>query len=367
MGEAEAAAGSSSRGLVKALEDLASRPAPLLSTFSPSSERSVEAVEHQPVIAGGADGTATVFRAEKRTGVRPFVALFLLFCTVQLDFLVLLAGPFLLPFRLFSAILGLFLFLALIPLYQNSSFAHKLSRFLCKYALGYFPVAVHVEDLNAFDSNEAYVFGYEPHSVLPIGILSLSGHAGFMPLPKTKLLVSNSFFFLPFLRHIWTWLGCIPATSKHFRSYLAAGYSCIVVPGGGREVVYLDHDSNSEVAFLKSRKGFTRVAIEMGRPIVPVFCFGQTGAYKWYLGKKKVFQNGQEVAPFFYWGRFGSYIPFRQPMHVVVGKPIFVKKNVQPSKDEVDEVHAQYVTALQELVEKHKDCVGYTDLQLRVI
>ncbi|KAH7444031.1 hypothetical protein KP509_02G061300 [Ceratopteris richardii] len=254
-----------------------------------------------------------------------------------------------------------------LPLFEKSPIAESFARFICKHGPGHFPLTMVMEDSDALDSKRNFIFAVEPHSVLPIGILGLCNFTGFLPVQKLKAFASSAIFYTPILRHVWSWLGLMPASRSLVIRTLNKGFSCVLIPGGVREMLYLEHDR--EVVYLKRRLGFIRLAIEMGTPLVPCFIFGQGRVYNWWKPKGVVYDQlsrALRFAPLIFWGMFGSPIPFPHPLYVVVGKPIELKQNPQPTEEEVLEVRDMFISAMQELYERHKVDAGYTSVPLYV-
>ena len=61
--------------------------------------------------------------------------------------------------------------------------------------------------------------------------------------------------------------------------------------------------------------------------------------------------------------RFGL-LPYRKPIHVVVGNPIEVKRIENPTREDIENMHATYVKELQKLYEKYNPIYGDKSVKL---
>lgn len=118
---------------------------------------------------------------------------------------------------------------------------------------------------------------------------------------------------------------------------------------------------------LKDRKGFVKIAIKTGAPLVPAISFGENdifeqishppGSYIRYI--QDTIKKYTKLAPVHLVGRgflqynFG-FVPRRHPITTVIGAPIHVKKNLNPCDEEINNIHELFCKRLIELFETHK-------------
>ena len=88
----------------------------------------------------------------------------------------------------------------------------------------------------------------------------------------------------------------------------------------------LDPDKPRDVVlYLQSRKGFIKLALQTGSPVVPVFGFNLDGSYGYWFPHGRFVEKlsrSMGFIPLVFWGRWG--IPFGIPnpkkIHVIIGK-----------------------------------------------
>lgn len=118
---------------------------------------------------------------------------------------------------------------------------------------------------------------------------------------------------------------------------------------------------------LKTRKGFVKAAIFNGTPLVPVFSFGEVDIYdqaesiegtRWHRFREN-FKRFTGILPCLINGRglfqhsFGI-IPRRRPITIVIGAPIEVERNANPSNEQIDKLHDLFSMKLKSIFEEHK-------------
>lgn len=255
-------------------------------------------------------------------------------------------------------------------------------------------------------------------------------------------------FTIPFFRDYLLSLGLTSASAKNIKSIINNGDNsvCIVVGGaqesllndmvggdlrvglGYQDTSDLDDDTPKEEPkkqiklVLRRRKGFVKLAIELGNvSLVPTFGFGEADIYR--LSKPKpgsfgyAFQQWMKrtwkfTIPFFsargvFIYDFGI-VPFRTPINIVTGRPIYVPPGLLLDQDEKLEVqsspeptkaerlasitnllnlgklglkkkkrvrsqippdilnhyHKLYIDELKRVYEEHKNRFGYGDVEL---
>jgi len=104
-----------------------------------------------------------------------------------------------------------------------------------------------------------------------------------------------------------------------------------------------------------------RLAIQSGRALVPIFAFGESATFKEIalpgpLERLRARLSRRfRVALIPFRGRWCTLLPFAVPITVVVGRPVAVDREEEPSDATVDRVHAAYVAELRRVYAEHRD------------
>ncbi|AGO11388.1 AaceriACR140Cp [[Ashbya] aceris (nom. inval.)] len=234
-------------------------------------------------------------------------------------------------------------------------------------------------------SGPRYIFGYHPHGVGALGAFGAIATEGcdwskvFPGIPACVCTLVNQ-FQIPIYRDYLLGFGCTSVARKNVLSVLERDYSICIVVGGAQEAL-LSHVGSTELV-LNKRKGFIKLALETGNvSLVPIYAFGETDCFnvldtgnesylrKFQLWVKKTY--GFTIPFFFARGVFNydfGFLPFRNPINVVVGKPVHIeKRRTNPTMEEIDHYHALYVQELRNVFDKHKDKFGYAGKEIKIV
>ena len=218
------------------------------------------------------------------------------------------------------------------------------------------------------DATNPQIFCYHPHGIYAIGLFSLvfgkaSGFAKLFRgeqqiLPSSRMLVgvASALLYVPLLGKLCSWFGFVPASRDSLDAACCTPSSLALVPGGIAEMV-LPQTPGVERLYLRRRRGFVRLALAHGRPLVPVYCFGETRVFRQYNCFQRTRQwlsRAFRVSVVFFRGRNCTLVPQQVPLHVVVGKPLRVPHVEDPAPELVERIHQEYVNRLQSLFDRYK-------------
>ncbi|CAB04533.1 Acyltransferase [Caenorhabditis elegans] len=246
---------------------------------------------------------------------------------------------------------------------------------LHKWFAEYFPVKLH--KTAELDPNQNYLFGYHPHGILGVGAWSCFGFDACNVKQVFKGIRFNictlpGNFTAMFRREILLSIGMIESSKESIEHVLNSeekGRAVVIVVGGAAEA--LEAHPGKHTLTLANRKGFVREAVKTGAHLVPVYAFGENDIYKqidnpegsklrkiqeW--GKKKMGISLPLIYGRGYFQMALGLLPMSRAVNVVVGAPIQVEKELDPSKEVIDEIHGVYMEKLAELFEEHKAKFG---------
>ncbi|XP_054933198.1 2-acylglycerol O-acyltransferase 2-A-like isoform X1 [Dermacentor andersoni] len=255
---------------------------------------------------------------------------------------------------------------------------------LLKYAGAYYPAKlVKTSDLTPARN---YILGYHPHGIMCMGAMcnfgtEASGIADLFPGIRIHVLTLNVNFMFPIQRELLMFHGLCSVDRQSLDWILTkqgTGNAAVIAVGGAQES--LDAHKDSYIITLKNRKGFIRCALKSGADLVPVFSFGENNIFyqlknprgSWLRWLQEKLKSITGVAPPIFYGRgilqyTWGYMPFREKIVSVVGSPIRVEKNENPTDEEVDLLHEKYMASLRQLFEVHKEQYASKECTLTIV
>lgn len=147
-----------------------------------------------------------------------------------------------------------------------------------------------------------------------------------------------------------------------------------LIVGGARETFWTQ--PNTYRFAIKKRRGFIRIALEIGASLVPALSFGENNLHEaievksglWYrLIKNPSLRYANRVPPL-HNGIFGL-VPNRHPITTVIGEPIHLKKTPMPTSEEIEKTYELFCTRLKELFDTHKSkyIKGFEQAHLEIV
>ncbi|KAL2650659.1 hypothetical protein R1flu_018787 [Riccia fluitans] len=264
----------------------------------------------------------------------------------------------------------IFAVLALFPNVYSPTYRRAVRETFYRLFARYVPKAQYIVPDKPFPEDKSYIFACHPHGrMFYSGILFTQLHEtwreGILKNGDIFMGAAGGFFYIPILNLLFSLAGTVPVTKSNIVAKLREGSHMTILIGGIKEVLMGTEDHVDRI-YLKKRKGFIKIAIEENAGVVPVYFFNENQMFnhnsKSFL---KIFEHINKYyyrlgVPFFR-GRYNLPMPFRRPLLMAIGEPLFAKEG-----ENVDSFHQRYMQALRELFDKYVPYSPHPDTQLDI-
>ena len=264
-----------------------------------------------------------------------------------------------LPFAFFKAQHAIFVMITIILFYRirlpfefNGAFEIKLLRKnrLIDFCQSLQPwYSVHTSHLD-YSKNKKYMFVCSPHGMFPISWLFFIfqlANIGIYPLA----LMADVIFRLPYTREVSCLLGGVNASWKSVKIAAQNKRSLILIPGSTREMKY--SRKFKDTIILVRRTGFIKAALEYGYSLVPVLGVGVDELYRPYVFEWEWYKRMFGHYLFFALGKYEILYPKRTEIHNIIGRPIDVIQNENPSERDVQMLSDEFYQGLENALESY--------------
>ena len=251
------------------------------------------------------------------------------------------------------------------PLYYRLT---DLSKALESYASAEIVVEGDQGGSDLYSKEKNYCICYLPHALYGHGFHNIRDYFA-QKYGITALYTGSDMIFLgPILRRLMTWWGFTRVDKRSLAKNLRLRYPYNMVllnPDGMRGMFYGAGDH--EQVFLSHRKGFCKMALRTGCALVPCYVFGANHVYERHVGTGPhswcARLSSKLRLPLLFWtDRFGipyGFVPSRQKMVIALGRPMEVNAvGMEPSQEQVDELHSRFVHELRGLFDRNKHRMG---------
>jgi hypothetical protein len=217
------------------------------------------------------------------------------------------------------------------------------------------------------------IFCAVPHGLAPVGITAYPGWSKLFGERMNHWTAAPVVLKLTIVSYLLKNIGYVPATSSSIKSVLTKKDENVGVVLDGIAGMF-QKGGNTELAWVKERKGIVKIALTTGTPLVPVFGFGHSKLWRIITDPFGILEKislalNVSVTPFC--GRpfgllpFGP--PFREPVLMAFGEPIIVPKIKEPSQEQIDEYHHKFMESMVEAFETHKTAYGCPEKKLKFV